>query len=122
MNQHEPIRDLVAYLSRLIVTHRRLAGQPFRVLLWQRRFVCGTFRPGVQSAALTVARANGKTALVAGIAAATLDGPLTVPRGETVMVASSFEQARIAFEHVSWATRSGTRATGALGHGATSPD
>ena len=56
--------------------------------------------PGVQSAALSVARGNGKTALLSGIAAATLDGPLAVPRGETVIVASSFEQARIAFEHV----------------------
>ena len=52
---------------------------------------------GVQSAALSVARGNGKTALLSGIAAATLDGPLAVPRGETVIVASSFEQARIAF-------------------------
>ena len=47
-----------------------------------------------------MARGNGKTALLSGIAAATLDGPLAVPRGETVIVASSFEQARIAFEHV----------------------
>ena len=51
-------------------------------------------------AGLSVARGNGKTALLSGIAAATLDGPLAVPRGEAVIVASSFEQARIAFEHV----------------------
>ena len=38
--------------------------------------------------------------MLSGIAAATLDGTLAVPRGETVIVASSFEQARIAFEHV----------------------
>ena len=49
----------------------------------------GAFAPGVQSAALSVARGNGKTALLSGIAAATLDGPLAVPRGETVIVASS---------------------------------
>ena len=60
----------------------------------------GAFAPDVQSAALSVARGNGKTALLSGIAAATLDGPLAVPRGETVIAASSFEQARIAFEHV----------------------
>ena len=60
----------------------------------------GAFRDGVQSAALSVGRGNGKTALLSGIAAATLNGPLVVPRGETVIVASSFEQARIAFEHV----------------------
>ncbi|MCY4394981.1 MAG: hypothetical protein OXC10_07600 [Rhodospirillaceae bacterium] len=92
--------DLIAYLSGLAVSQGRLAGQPFTVLPWQARFVRGAFRPGAQSAALSVARANGKTALLSGIAAATLDGPLAVPRGETVIVASSFEQARIAFEHV----------------------
>ena len=92
--------DLIAYLSGLTVTQGRLAGQAFGVLPWQRRFVRSAFTAGVQSAALSVARGNGKTALLSGIAAATLDGPLAVPRGETVIVASSFEQARIAFEHV----------------------
>ena len=94
------MKALLAYLSRLPVTQGRLTGQPFTVLPWQLRFVRGAFRPGVQSAALSVARGNGKTALLSGIAAATLDGPLAVPRGETVIVASSFEQARISFEHV----------------------
>ncbi len=91
--------DLIAYLASLTVTQGRLAGQPFEVLSWQKRFVSGAFKPGVQSAALSVARGNGKTALLSGIACATLDGPLMVPRGETVIVASSFEQGRIAFEH-----------------------
>ena len=92
--------DLIAYLSGLTVTQGRLAGQAFHVLPWQRRFVRGALAPGVATGALSVARGNGKTALLSGIAAATLDGPLAVPRGETVIVASSFEQARIAFEHV----------------------
>ena len=92
--------DLIRYLSGLTVTQGRLAGQAFAVLPWQRRFVRGAFAPGTQSAGLSVARGNGKTALLSGIAAATLDGPLAVSRGETVIVASSFEQARIAFEHV----------------------
>ncbi len=93
-------RELIRFLSGLQVTQGRLAGKPFHVLPWQSRFVRGAFRGGVQSAALTLGRANGKTALLSGIAAATLNGPLAVPRGETVIVASSFEQARIAFEHV----------------------
>ena len=94
------MKGLIRYLSGLRVTQGRRAGEPFAVLPWQRRFVRGAFAPGVQSAALSVARGNGKTALLSGIAAATLDGPLAVRRGETVIVASSFEQARIAFEHV----------------------
>ena len=92
--------QIAAYLFGLTVSQGRLAGKPFKVLPWQGRFVRGAFRAGVQSAALSVARGNGKTALLSGIACATLDGPLMVPRGETVIVASSFEQSRIAFEHV----------------------
>lgn len=92
--------DLIEFLAGLTVTQGRLSGSRLTVFPWQGRFIRGAFRPGVTSAALSVARANGKTTLVAGIAAATLDGPLAVPRGETVIVASSFEQARIAFEHV----------------------
>ena len=94
------IGALLTYLSGLTITQGRLAGQPFKVLPWQRRFVRGAFAPGVQSAALSVGRGNGKTALLSGIAAATLDGPLAMPRSETIIVASSFEQARIGFEHV----------------------
>ena len=94
------MKYLLSYLSGLTVSQGRLAGQPFTVLPWQRRFARGAFASGTQSAALSVARGNGKTALLSGIAAATLDGPLAVPRGETVIVASSFEQSRIGFEHV----------------------
>ena len=94
------MKGLESYLSGLTVSQGRLAGQQFAVLPWQRRFLRGAFAPGVQSATLSVARGNGKTALLSGVACASLDGPLAVVRGETVIVASSFEQARIAFEHV----------------------
>ena len=98
--RHHRTPDLLRYLSGLTVSQGRRAGEPFAVLPWQSRFVRGAFAPGIQSAALSVARGNGKSTLLSGIAAATLDGPLAVARGETVIVASSFEQARIAFEHV----------------------
>ena len=94
------MRRLTDFLETLTVTQGRRAGEAFKVLPWQARFVDGAFAPGAGTAALSVARGNGKTALVAGIAAAALDGPLAVPRGETVIVASSFAQATIAFDHV----------------------
>ena len=93
-------KALERYLGGLTVTQGRMTGQPFPVLPWERRFLRGAFAPGVVEAALSVARGNGKTAFTAGLACATLDGPLMRPRGETVLVASSFEQARICFEHV----------------------
>ena len=72
------LATLIDYLTGLYVTQGRLSGQPFEVLSWQRRFVRGAFRKGAQSAALSVGRGNGKTALLSGIAAATLNGPLAV--------------------------------------------
>ena len=83
-----------------MISQGRLAGQRFKALPWQVRFVRGTFRNGVQSAGLSVARGNGKTSLLSAIACAYLDGPLAVQRGEVVIVASSFQQARLSFEHV----------------------
>ena len=54
----------------------------------------------MEEAALSVGRGNGKTTLISALAVAALDGPLATARGETVVVASSFDQARIAYEHV----------------------
>ena len=91
---------LERWLAGLEVSQGAHTGLPFAVLPWQRRFVRGAFRPGVRDAALTIARGNGKTTLVAGIATAYLDGPMVARRGEVTIVASSFDQSRIAFEHV----------------------
>ena len=90
---------IVTGLERLTVTQGAGAGGPFKTLPWQRRFLRGALRPGVARAALSVARGNGKTTLVAAIALAALAGPLRRPRGDVVIVASSFAQAKIAFEH-----------------------
>ena len=58
--------DLIAYLSGLTVSQGRLAGQAFQVLPWEARFVRGTFKPGIQSAALSVARGNGEDGAAVG--------------------------------------------------------
>ena len=62
------MKQLESYLRGLTITQGRLAGEPFKVLPWERRFIAGAFADGVGTAALSVARGNGKTALVAGIA------------------------------------------------------
>ena len=95
-----PSRALIGSLRALTVTQGRRTGAPFTVLPSQRRFGRSAFAGDVQSAALPVCRGNCKTALLGRIAAATLDGHLAVPKCETAIVASSLDQARIAFEHV----------------------
>ena len=94
-------RALVEYLGGLEMAGGDRDGEPFEVLGWERRFLLGAFR-GAGDAALSVARGNGKSALVAGIACAVVDpgGPLHGRRREVVCVASSFQQSRIIFEDV----------------------
>lgn len=83
--------DLTKYIEGLTLTHGAKAGQPFRLLQWQRQFVKGMAKRGVYRAALSVPRGPGKTTLLAAVASAAIDGPLRVPRGEVVVVASSFD-------------------------------
>ena len=93
---------LITWLEHLTLSQGPDAGQFLEILPWQRRFVRRVFRPGVQRAAVTCGRGNGKSALVAALALAYL-GPLAVPRGEVVVLASSFGQARAAIgEQALW--------------------
>ena len=94
------MKALVKYLETLVITQGPEEGKPLKVLPWKRRFLGGAFREGISSACLSVARGNGKSTLVAGVATAALDGPLMVPRGEVLCVAGNFNQARLVFDHV----------------------
>lgn len=92
---------LIAYLETLTLAGGDHDGELLTVLPWERRFVRGAFRTG-RHAAISVARGNGKSAIVAGLAAAVVDpdGPLHGRRREVVAVASSFDQGKIIFEDV----------------------
>ncbi len=91
---------LIAYIGTLTVTQGRLAGEPMPVFPWERRFIKVAFVEGVIESAISVGRGNGKRTLVAALASAAIDGPLAFPRAETVVVASSFDQSKISFNHV----------------------
>ena len=92
---------MARFLAGLTMTGGDCDGEPFTVLPWQKRLLKIAFdAPG--NCAMTVARGNGKSALVAGIATAVVDpgGPLHGARREVIAVASSFQQGRIIFEDV----------------------
>ena len=92
-------RDLVRYVASLTISQGQGSGEAFVVLPWEGRFLRGAF--GVAGdAALSVARGNGKSTLTAAVADAVLRGPLGQPRAEAVVCASSFDQARVIFDHV----------------------
>ena len=90
--------DIIRLLEQLPITQGGRVGERLSVLPWQRRLVRGVV--GNRTAAISVARGCGKTTVCAGLAVASLVGPLRQRRGEVVVVASSFAQARITFEHV----------------------
>ena len=92
-------QPLIGFLEGLVVTQGPLAGQTFEVLPWERRFLRGALAPGVFEAGLSIGRGNGKSTLVGALGTAAVSGPLAQPRGEVVIVASSFQQAKIAFAH-----------------------
>ena len=68
-----------------------------RPLPWQGRFLRGLARPGVRTAALTVARSNGKSWLAAKLARDYLLGDRR--DSEALIVASSYTQAKVIFRY-----------------------
>ena len=90
--------DIIALLEQLPITQGGRVGEKLSILHWQRRLIRGVVSN--RTAAISVARGCGKTTICAGLAVAALVGPLRQRRGEVVVVASSFAQARITFEHV----------------------
>ena len=91
-------RGLTSYLEKLTITQGEGAGEKLRLLPWEKRFIKGAFSTDGDSA-LSVARGNGKTSLLAGVAASFIAGPLRQRRAEVVVVASSFSQGKICFDH-----------------------
>lgn len=75
-------------------------GSPFRLRDWQRKFIRDIYEPHdgggrrvVRRAILSIARKNGKTALIAALALAHLIGPEAIPNGEIYSAANDREQA-----------------------------
>ena len=93
---------LTSFISELKTPQGRHAGRKFKVLDWQYQFAWGAFCTDISEVYLTIARGNGKTTFLAGVALAAVahDGPLMQPNAETLIVASSLDQARVLFNHV----------------------
>ena len=95
------MKTLERYIGGLVIGQGRHAGQPFKLLAWQRRLLSGAFgQPG--DAAISMGRGGGKSTFTAAIACAAVDvgGPLVEPMAECLVVASSFDQGLINFRHM----------------------
>ena len=96
-------RAVAEYVAGLTIGQGRYFGQPFPLLNWQRKFLRCFDVPG--DAAVSLGRGGGKSTFIAAIGAAAVDvgGPLVEPGAQTVVVASSFDQAKEAvFDQVLW--------------------
>ena len=106
LNQHiiktmKTHQKIAAYIETLVIGQGRYAGQKFKLLPWQKRFLKGAFAQD-EDAALSMGRGGGKTTFTAAIACSTVDvdGPLVEPMAETLVVASSFDQGLKNFRHM----------------------
>ena len=96
------MNDLERYIGGLVVSQGAGAGSRMALQPWQRRFLGRVFGTGsnVAESAITVGRGNGKSALLAAVCCALLDGPLNQPYASFTVCAASFEQGRVIGEHV----------------------
>lgn len=82
------------------VPEGKLLGQPIRLDPFQRKFILDIYdNPfGTHTAYLSLARKNGKTALIGGLLLAHLVGPEAVANSQIVSGAQSKDQAAVVFE------------------------
>jgi phage terminase large subunit-like protein len=96
---------VIAFLETLRCPDGRLAGQPLKLRYWQKRWIRKVYREKggrrqIRQAILSMARKNGKTALIAGLVLVHLCGPEAVVNGQLYSVSYEREQAAIVFKYV----------------------
>ena len=72
--------------KKLVVPTPPRQGHPFRLADWQVSFLKDAFKPGVKEAALSIARRNGKSFLIAVVLLAHLCGPMRRPNWRAAVV------------------------------------
>ncbi|WP_234050735.1 MULTISPECIES: terminase large subunit [unclassified Xanthobacter] len=99
-----PDERVMAFLRELPIVSGLRAGESMELLAFQEQFVRGVYgdvddlrRRRVRLAALSVARGNGKSAVLAGLSLAHLLGPMMEPYGECYAAALDREQAGVLY-------------------------
>jgi phage terminase large subunit-like protein len=96
--------NVIKFIERLTVPSGTGQGKPFKLDPWQKLFIRDIYEPHIETnravrrAILSVARKNGKTALIACIALAHLVGPEAIVNGEIYSAANDRDQAAIVFK------------------------
>jgi len=97
-------RNVTAFIEALTIPSGFGQGHPFKLDRWEKDFIRDIYEPHrkmrrvVRRAILSIARKNGKTALIAAIVLAHLIGPEAIPNGEIYSAANDRDQAAIIFK------------------------
>jgi len=105
----ERAEKVIKFIETLTVPSGTGAGKRFKLDKWQKDFIRDIYEPhrimpdgsqrrAVRRAILSIARKNGKTALIAAIALAHLVGPVAEVHGEIYSAANDRDQASIVFK------------------------
>jgi phage terminase large subunit-like protein len=96
---------VIAFIECLTVPSGEGQGGAFILRPWQRRFIKDVYAPTrpngrrlIRRAILSIARKNGKTAIIAALVLAHLIGPEAIPNGEIYSAATEREQAAQVFK------------------------
>lgn len=96
--------QMIAFLETLPIVSGLKAGETLELIEFQRQFIRGVYEPRddagdrlVRLAALSVARGNGKSALLSGLGLGHLLGPSCEPYGECYAAALDREQAGVLY-------------------------
>lgn len=106
------VKNIIRFIELLTVPSGKGEGHPFKLRRFQRRFIAdiyGTMDKNdnriVRRAILSLARKNGKTALIAAMALVHLIGPEEVSNGEIYSAANDRDQAAIVFKYAAQIVR-----------------
>ncbi|WP_247781094.1 terminase TerL endonuclease subunit [Bradyrhizobium sp. 170] len=95
---------VIKFIEKLTVPSGHGMGKPFRLEPFQKLFIRAIYEPhlglrrAVRRAILSMARKNGKTALIAAIVLAHLVGPEAIVHGEIYSAANDRDQAAIVYK------------------------
>src|SRR5262249_11800465 len=95
---------VIAFIECLTTPSGKNQGKPLKLAKWQKQFIRDIYEPHrsgrrvVRRAILSMARKNGKTALIAAIVLAHLVGPEAILHGEIYSAANDRDQAAIVFK------------------------
>lgn len=104
-NSHR-VKQVISFIEKLNVPSGTGEGKPFKLRRFQRRFIEDVYgsvdsigNRRIRRAILSMARKNGKTALIACLVLVHLIGPEAVINGEIYSAATEREQAAIIFKY-----------------------